>query len=403
VKNKRISEHRGRPLNILIIGAGMYTCGRGTDGYGTIMPAICEWNKTSAVGEVYVAGRSLSGVRAAKNKIEELQRILESDIPVTYFPEGGDDPKCYLKALRGIAGPACAIVAIPDNLHKEAAGAAIEEGLHVLVVKPLVPTIKEALELIKLQDRRQVYCAVEFHKRFDYANLKLKEAIEAGLIGDPLYFIAEFSQRKSIPTKIFKKWVKSTNIFQYLGIHYVDIVYFATGATPVRVMAVGQKNWLSSKGIDTYDSVESVIEWEMPSGKRFSSHILTNWIDPETTSAMSDQKIKVIGTKGRFESDQKNRGIKIVTDSRGVEEPNPYFCSRYDLQGKVAYRGYGIESICRFLDDAVRIEEGTVKIADLEKTRPTFKRSIVPTAVLEGINRSLDRGGNWVNIRRIKI
>lgn len=403
MKNKSLNDDYRRPLNVVIIGTGMYTCGRGTDGYGTIMPAICEWKKTNEMGEVYIAGRSLAGARAAKSKIKELQRMMESDIAVTYFPKNEDETKCYLEALRRIPKPACAIVATPDNLHKEVAAAAIEEGLHVLVVKPLVATVKEALELIKLQDRRQVYCAVEFHKRLDHANLKLKEAIEGGIIGDPLYFLAEFSQRKSIPAKIFKRWVKSTNIFQYLGIHYVDIVYFATGATPIRTMAIGQKNWLSSSGIDTYDSIEAAIEWKMSSGRKFSSHILTNWIDPETTSAMSDQKIKVIGTKGRFESDQKNRGIKLVTDSGGMEEPNPYFCSRYYLPEGPAYRGYGIESISQFLDDVVRIEGGTLKAVDLEGIRPTFRQSLVPTAVLEAMNKSLNGGGNWVDIRRIKI
>src|SRR3972149_5716305 len=108
-----------------------------------------------------------------------------------------------------------------------------------------------------------------------------------------------------------------SNIFQYLGIHYVDIIYWATGAVPLRVMATGQKNYLLSKGIDTYDSIQAVIEWKTASGIIFNSSFFTNWIDPENTSAMSDQRIKVIGTKGRYEADQKNRGIRIVTDENG--------------------------------------------------------------------------------------
>ena len=43
----------------------------------------------------------------------------------------------------------------------------------------------------------------------------------------------------------------------------------------------------------------------MPDKTLFTETILTNWIDPENSSAMSDQKIKFIGTKGRFEADQK--------------------------------------------------------------------------------------------------
>jgi hypothetical protein len=29
-------------INILIIGAGLYVCGKGTNGYGTILPAIFQ-------------------------------------------------------------------------------------------------------------------------------------------------------------------------------------------------------------------------------------------------------------------------------------------------------------------------------------------------------------------------
>ncbi len=391
-----------RPLNIVIIGTGMYVCGRGTSEYGTVMPAICEWKKKRDLGEVYIAGRSHSGLTLAKNKINELKKKMDVKFSIEYFPRGkGDDSKAYLEAIRRIPRPGCAVVTVPDDLHRQIAGAAIEAGLHTLVVKPLAPTLREVRDLIDIQKKKNVYCALEFHKRLDYANLKLKDTIEQGLIGDPLYFIVEFSQRKSMSMKVFKKWVEKTNVFQYLGIHYVDIIYFATNAIPQRAMAIGQRGWLVSRGINTHDSIQGIIDWKMSSGKKFSSYILTNWIDPESTSAMSDQKIKVIGTKGRFESDQKNRGITVVTDERGIEEPNPYFCSTYGPIGKISYRGYGIDSIHQFLNDVVKIEEGALKIDDLEDNRPTFKESIVPTKVLEAMNSSLINGGKWVGIKEL--
>lgn len=392
--------NKNKKVNILVVGRGMYVCGRGTEEYGTIMPAICEWKRNGNLGEVYVAGTSPESISVAKQKIDELQRNMGIKIHVKYFPENNRvNPECYKNAIHKIPKPAVCIVAVPDNLHSKIAGDAIKEDLHTLVVKPLAPTLQEVRELIDLGQKKRVYCAVEFHKRFDCANLKLKDTISQGIIGDPLYFLVEYSQRKSIPQERFKKWVTSTNIFQYLGIHYVDIIYFATGATPLRAMAIGQKEWLAKKAIDTYDSIQGIIEWETTSGKKFTSHILTNWIDPEKTSAMSDQKIKVIGTKGRFESDQKKRGITIVSDKRGIEVPNPYFSSAYGAKGQVFYRGYGIESIHQFLNDVIQIEKGAKKISDLEDKRPTFKQSIVPTAVLEAINKSLKSNGEWITVQ----
>ena len=34
-----------KPLNLLIVGGGMYVCGRGTDNFGTILPAVLEAKK----------------------------------------------------------------------------------------------------------------------------------------------------------------------------------------------------------------------------------------------------------------------------------------------------------------------------------------------------------------------
>ncbi len=386
------------PLNILVIGTGMYVCGRGTDGYGTILPAIYEWARCGGLGDIYIAGTHIEGINTVKGKVEKLNRLFGLEIAPKYFPESDTcDSEAYKVAMREIPKPACAIVVVPDHLHRNIAGDTVGNNIHCLVVKPLAPTIKEVVELIELQERCGVYCAVEFHKRFDRSNLKLRDTVVSGKIGDPLYFIVEYSQRKSIPEARFKGWVEDTNIFQYLGIHYVDIIYFVTGAIPRRVMSIGQENYLSSKGIDNYDSIQVVVEWEMPSGALFSSVILTNWIDPESSSAMSNQRIKVIGTKGRYEADQKRRGICVTSDEEGIEEPNPDFCSMYGSRnGDISFHGYGIDSVTRFLKDVTQIERGQLKVEELDNRRPTFKESIVPTVIIEAANMSIVENSRWV-------
>ncbi len=386
-------------LNIVVIGTGMYVCGRGTDGYGTIMPAIYEWARCGCLGDIYIAGTHIEGINTVKGKIEKLNGLFGLNLEPKYFP-GSDthNQEAYKVAIREIPRPACAIVVVPDNFHRDIAGYTIGNNIHTLVVKPLAPTVQEVVELIELQERCGVYGAVEFHKRLDRSNMKLRDTVASGKIGDPLCFIVEYSQRKSIPEEKFKSWVGNTNIFQYLGIHYVDIIYFATRAIPNRVMAVGQKNYLSSRGIDNYDSIQVVVEWEMPSGALFSSVFMTNWIDPESSSAMSSQRIKVIGTKGRYEADQKRRGICVTSDEEGIEEPNPDFCSMYGSRnGDISFQGYGIDSITRFLKDVTQIESGQLKVEALDSRRPTFKESIVPTVIIEAVNRSIAEDGRWVN------
>ncbi|MCM8790603.1 MAG: Gfo/Idh/MocA family oxidoreductase [Candidatus Omnitrophica bacterium] len=390
-----------KSINVVVVGGGMYVCGRGVEGYGTIMPALLEAKRHDQVGQVVIVTTKSSSARAASKKTIALGRLMGVNADIKYYPQNGCDVKAYKKVLRNIRTPAACIIAVPDSLHADIAEYSIEHGFHTLVVKPLATTVKEVKRLIKAQNEHGVYCAVEFHKRFDDANIKMKDVIASGALGDLLYFIIEFSQRKVMPLKVFRAWASTTNIFNYLGVHYVDIIYYTTCAKPMRVMAIGQKNWLLRRGLDTYDAIEAVIEWHGSSGNKFSSHIITNWIDPDSTSAMSDQRIKVIGAQGRFESDQKDRGITMISDKRGIETFNPYFCAAYGRPGEVEYRGYGIKSIQTFLQDVSDIEKGAVTIKELEAKRPTFRTSLISTAVIEGVDRSLKKGSEWVEVKGI--
>jgi hypothetical protein len=161
-------------------------------------------------------------------------------------------------------------------------------------------------------------------------------------------------------------------------------------------MTVVQKKWLCSKWLDTYDAVQTVIEWEK-NGDGFVSTHLSNWVDPNTTSAMSDQKIKVIGTRGRIESDQKNRGIQIVTDSDGIEDFNPYFSQFYGAVDGVnkIFSGYGFQGFLRYLQDIIALKTGRLKPSDLDGIRPTFRSSLVSTAITEAANKSLAANNAW--------
>ena len=87
--------------------------------------------------------------------------------------------------------------------------------------------------------------------------------------------------------------------------HYIDIIRYATGAMPKRVMAIGQKSELVKHNINTFDAIQCLIEWEMTDGSKFTETIITSWVDPDSSSAVSDQKIKFVGTNGRYEADQK--------------------------------------------------------------------------------------------------
>jgi D-galacturonate reductase len=386
-------------LNIVVIGTGMYSTGRGTASYGTVLPAINEWLRHKKSKVVFV-GTNGNHSDAAKLKAKKLFEDSNVKFDVSFLPAGDEvDHHAYLGAIKEIPRPACAIVVVPDHLHYQVTYDCLMEDLPVLVVKPLTPSTEEGMKLVKLANERSLYAAVEFHKRWDKANLMIRDRIQKGDLGELLYCWVEYSQRKSIPTEIFKEWAHKTSILQYLGIHYIDLLRFCTGAMPIRVMAVGQKKWLLEKGIDTFDSIQCTIEWKDENDNRFTQTVLTNWVDPESSTAMSDQKIKIVGTNGRFESDQKDRGIRINLDERQLEEPNPDYCMEYStFNNTKEWRGYGIDSITTFLSDVENINNNIVDMKSLQLVRPTFSEALISTAVVEAAHKSLSNNNEWQNV-----
>jgi len=383
-------------MNILVLGAGMYVTGRHGTGNGTILSSLCELSRNATVTNVTIASRtafSASSVHAAAKNINE---ILKTNLSITHvcINNEGDFENLFNDKYTA------AIVVLPDNLHYLFTRKLLYKKIPTLVVKPFVSTFEEAKALIDIQKINGTYGAVEFHKRWDQTNLKAKKLIDEGKLGDLLYCIVEYSQRISIPMKTFASWAAESNIFQYLGVHYVDLFYFITGFRPIRISSVGTNGILRQKGLDTWDSIHTTIIWHNNIDKECIQHISCNWIDPEGTSSLSDQKYTIVGTRGRIDIDQKKRGMELVLENGGTQELNPYF-SEYlpDANGCMRFTGYGFESIKQFITDVNALEQGTINIDNLEKIRPTFTEALVSTKIIDAGNTSLSFNGKWINIK----
>ena len=114
---------------------------------------------------------------------------------------------------------------------------------------------------------------------------------------------------------------------------------------------------------------------------------------------MSDQKFNMVGTNGRVELDQKNRGVRTITEDDLIEDINPDFCRMYGNKvGSISWRGYGIDSIVTFFQDVINLNYKITTKNKLVKTRPSFEESRYSTAVLEAANYSLKNGSVWKKI-----
>lgn len=379
-------------MKILIAGAGMYVTGRGGTGTGTILSSLAQYSRNNPVESVTVVARSAGSAADVAEAANRINTMLGTRLEVRYERLASDgDLARHLSGNRYH----CGIVSVPDHAHFEVTRDLLAASVPALVVKPLTPTLGEARELLRLSRESQCYGAVEFHKRFDETNLYARKLLDRQGLGKLLYITVDYSQRISIPTVVFRQWAAKTNIFQYLGVHYVDLIHFLTGYHPVRAMAIGTRGVLHDQGITEFDSVHATIVWRASQGAELVSQFACNWIDPDCSSALSDQKYKIVGTQGRLELDQKNRGLELVTPSAGIQQVNPWFSEYLPDGAGTSFSGYGYKSIERFLRDVTDLGAGRVQFRDLEENRPSFKASMPSVAVIEAVNASLANGSSW--------
>ena len=78
---------------------------------------------------------------------------------------------------------------------------------------------------------------------------------------------------------------------------------------------------------------------------------------------------------------------------------NPDFCLAYQpTDGKLAWEGYGIDSIMCFLNDVSSIINKENSPQCFEGKRPTFFESLYSTAVIEAAANSLENQSAWETV-----
>lgn len=167
-------------LNIVVIGTGMYSVGRGTDSFGTILPSIVEWKRNGGeLGKVTFVSTNKKSSEVALEKAAMLSKRTGVVLDIDVFPKDeGSHPDAYKEIISSVPQPACAIIVVPDHLHHQVAKDCLEAKLPVLMVKPLTPTADEGKDLIRLAEKNNLYAAIEFHKRLDKANLMMRDLIQ---------------------------------------------------------------------------------------------------------------------------------------------------------------------------------------------------------------------------------
>lgn len=86
------------------------------------------------------------------------------------------------------------VVATPNDTHYSYGKACLEAGRHVVVDKPLTPTLAEAEELARLAAERKLLFTAYQDRRWDGAFLTVKKLVQSGVFGTVMEYEARFDR-----------------------------------------------------------------------------------------------------------------------------------------------------------------------------------------------------------------
>lgn len=251
-------------------------------------------------------------------------------------------------------------IATPDFLHVEPCVDAAEAGKHILVEKPLATNVQDAKKIVDAAKKNNVKLMVDFHNRWNPSCILMKEAINNGEIGEPLYLYARLNNTKLSPTE-FLKWAAKSKVIWFLTVHTCDLARWFFNDEAKKVYAISRSKVLEKMGINTPDFYAAIVEFKNECVAIFESC----WVIPNTIPGVGwgqwqglgiDFELELIGSKGAVYSNLfPNSIIRKYTDS-GYAWP--------DIQGTFQsyekWVGYGLEPIHHFVDCIVNDKEPMV-------------------------------------------
>ena len=115
------------------------------------------------------------------------------------------------------------IITAPNHVHYSLAKLALEQGLHVIVEKPMVTKSSEAEELIQLAKQQSLILSVFQNRRWDGDFLTIKKLIKQKALGEIRYFESHFDRFRPLVRQRWKEQPGPGAGFLFdLGPHLID-------------------------------------------------------------------------------------------------------------------------------------------------------------------------------------
>lgn len=268
-------------------------------------------------------------------------------------------------------------VATPVFTHYKLVKEALDAGKHVLVEKPITPTVREAERLVSLARKKGLVLAVDHTFIYTGAIRRIKEFVSAGELGDVYYF-----DSVRVNLGLFQHDV---NVIWDLAPHDVSIMDFIVDEEALNVVATGAVHTASGMEDMAYVTV------------RFSggliAHFHVNWMSP-----VKIRKIIIGGSRKMVVFDDLDPAEKVKIYDKGIELSDDNRTSVY--QSLVQYRIGDMYAPAISNKEAlnVEVEHFADCIRNGKKPVADGEAGLRVVRVLEAANKSLKKGGVKVRL-----
>jgi predicted dehydrogenase len=190
------------------------------------------------------------------------------------------------------------IIAAPPTLHAPLALEAIARGVHVLVEKPLAPTVKEGQAMVRAAEKKGVTLMVGHTFEYHSAVWELRSMVQRGDLGD-LYYLDTARLNLGL-------YQRDVNVVFDLAPHDVSILNYVLGSSPSMVECWGARN--------AHPRLEDVAQLRLyydDPGVFANVHV--SWLNPKKV-----REVTVVGSNKMVVFDDLKTEQRVKVHDKGV-------------------------------------------------------------------------------------
>ncbi len=270
----------------------------------------------------------------------------------------------------------CIGIATPVFSHYPLAKAALLHGKHVFLEKPLAHSVDACLSLIKLAEEKNRILMVGHTFEYTAAVNKIKEIVDSGELGEPLYVS---SVRLNLG--LFQPDI---NVCWDLAPHDISILTYILGQLPETVNCQGASHYK--------EKIEDVANMTLKYKSGIIAFLKVSWLDPNKI-----RKTTVVGSKKMLVYDDIESQEKIKIFDKGVDAP-PYYDTFGDFQFAYRYGDIHSPRIADFEPLRKQCEHFIDCVENGRTPRSDGYSGLRVVSVLEAASRSLKEDGRAVPV-----